>query len=80
MIDIKENNKTFSELVMGLIENKYDVITYDDCWSRLAIDFSIGLKDIFIAVPVNYKTQVIDILVENISKRIDEQIINSYKK
>lgn len=38
---------------MGLIENKYDivfnydVITYDDCWSRLAIDFSIGLKDIF---------------------------------
>ncbi|UWG68673.1 MAG: hypothetical protein [Bacteriophage sp.] len=86
MIDIKENNKTFSELVMGLIENKYDivfnydVITYDDCCSRLAIDFSIGLKDIFIAVPVNYKTQVIDILVENISKRIDEQIINSYKK
>lgn len=84
MINIKENNKIFAELVMELIENKYDIlfnydiIPYDENWSRLIIDFDINLKNNFIAVPIYYQVQVMDKLVEDISKKIDEYIIKSY--
>lgn len=84
MINIKENNKIFAELVMELIENKYDIlfkydiIRYDENWCRLIIDFDINLKHNFIAVPIYYQVQVMDKLVEDISKKIDEYIIKSY--
>lgn len=84
MINIKENNKIFAELVMELIKNKYDIlfnydiIPYDESWSRLIIDFDINLKNNYIAVPIYYQVQVMDKLVEDISKKIDEYIIKSY--
>lgn len=84
MIKIKENNKIFAELVMETINNKYDIlfnydiIPYDEYCSRLVIDFSINHKDNFITVPIYYQTQVIDKLVKDTSKKIDEYIIKSY--
>ena len=38
------------------------------------------LHDCLVTVSINYKTQVIDKLVEDISIRIDKQILNSYLK
>lgn len=86
MINIKENNKKFAELIMEIIENKYDIpfdydiIKYDDYRSKLAIEFTVNLKINFIAEFIYYNRQVIDNVVEDITKRIDEQIIKSYKK
>lgn len=86
MINIKENNKKFAELVMEIIENNYDILfDYDiteseDCWSTLSINFNVNLNANILAVPIHYKVQEIDKLVEVISKRIDEQIIKSYMK
>ena len=71
---------------MEIIENKYDIlfdyeiIKSEDKWSRLIINFSVNLKNNIISVPIHYEVQVIDKLVEDISKRIDEQLIKSYMK
>lgn len=83
MINIKQNNKIFAELVIELIKNKYDIlyydiIPYDESWDRLMIVFYINLKNNFIVVPIYYQVQVMDKLVEDISKKIDEYIIKSY--
>jgi hypothetical protein len=86
MINIKENNKKFAELTMEIIENKYDIlfdyeiIKSEDKWSRLIINFSVNHKNNIISAPIHYEAQVIDKLVEDISKRIDEQLIKSYMK
>lgn len=86
MINIKENNKKFAELVMEIIENKYDILfdyytSKPDCdWSTLSISFSINLKDNSITVPIYYRGQTIDNVVNTISKKIDALILNSYLK
>lgn len=86
MININENNKKFVELVMEIIENKYDILfdyytsKPDDNWSTLSISFSINLKDNAIAVPIHYRVQPIYNVVNSISEKIDALIINSYLK
>lgn len=86
MININENNKTFAHLVTEIIEDKYDIqATYeitkcDDDWSNLSIIFITNMHDCLVTVSINYEIQVIDKLVEDISSRINEQILNSYLK
>lgn len=86
MINNNENNKIFAHLVTEIIDNKYDIqATYsiterDDNWSNLSIIFNTNLHDCLVTVSINYKIQVIDKLVEDISIRIDKQILNSYLK
>lgn len=78
--------KIFAHLVTEIIDDKYDIQnTYqitecDDVWSNLSIIFNTNMHDCLVTVPINYKTQVIDKLVEDISSRIDKQILNSYLK
>lgn len=86
MININENNKKFVELVMEILENKYDIsFCYytskpDADWSTLSISYSINLKDNSITVPIYYRVQSIDNVVNTISKKIDALILNSYLK
>lgn len=86
MININENNKKFAELVMEIIENKYDILfdyytsKSDVKWSTLSISFSINLKDNAIAVPIHYRVEALDDVVNTISEKIDALIINSYLK
>lgn len=90
MINIIENNKKFAELVMEIIENKYDILfdyytNYytskpDDKWSILSISFSINLKDNAITVPIHYRVQSIDDVVNTVSEKINALILNSYLK
>ena len=86
MININENNKIFAHLVTEIIDDKYDIqATYemtqcDDVWNNLSIIFNTNLHDCLVTVSINYKAQVIDKLVEDISARIDKEILNSYLK
>lgn len=90
MINIIENNKKFAELVMEIIENKYDILfdyytnyytsTPDDKWSIISISFSINLKDNVITTPIHYRVQSIDDVVNTISEKIDALILKSYLK
>lgn len=86
MININENNKIFAHLVTEIIDDKYDILaTYqitkcDDTWSNLSIIFNTNQHDCLVTVSINYEIQVIDKLVDDISLKIDEQILNSYKK
>ena len=69
-----------------IIDDKYDIqATYqvtkcDDIWSNLSIIFNTNMHECLVTVSINYKTQVIDKLVEDISIGIDKQILNSYLK
>ena len=86
MININENNKIFAHLVTEIIDDKYDIqATYqltkcDDIWSNLSIIFNTNLHVCLVTASINYKTQNIDKLVEDISLRIDKQILHSYLK
>ena len=86
MINNNENNITFAHFATELIDNKYDIVTscivteMDDNWSNLTIIFNINIHECRVTVPINYKTQVIDKLVADISERIDRQILKSYLK
>jgi hypothetical protein len=90
MINIIENNKKFAELVIEILENKYDIsFAYytnyytskpDDKCSILSISFSINLKDNVITAPIHYRVQSIDDVVNTISEKIDALILNSYLK
>lgn len=84
MINNNENNKIFANLVTEIIDDKYDILVdyqltkCDDNWSNLSIKFNTNLHECLITQSINYKIQVIDKLVEDISIRIDKQILNSY--
>lgn len=52
----------------------------DDNCSNLTITFYINLNDCRTTIAINYKTQTIDKLVEDISERINKQILGSYLK
>ncbi len=75
MLNVNENNKKFAEFVIEIIENKYDISFesyytslsgYD--WSTLSISFRINLKNNSIKVPIYYRVQSIDNVVNTISK------------
>lgn len=86
MINVEENNKLFADLVIELLENKYDilftnkVLDYDKHCNRLVISFCINLHDITISRIINYRTQKIDDLVTSISEQINSVIVKSYLK
>lgn len=86
MTNNNEKNLMFSGFATEIIDNKYDIINnykvaeVDENWSNLTITFCINLHECFISIPINYKTQIIEKLVEEISLRIDSQILNSYLK
>ena len=81
-----ENNIIFVRFATEIINNKYDIdFTYNveeinESLSNLTITFYINLHECRVTIPINYKTQNIDKLVEDISLRIDKQILNSYLK
>ena len=69
--------KKFAEFAMEIIENKYDILfdsyytslpNYD--WSTLSIGFRINLKNNSVKVPINYRVQSIDNLIDTISKKL----------
>lgn len=63
------------------IQATYQVTKCDnEGWSNLSIIFNVNLHDCLVSIPINYVTQVIDKLVEDISSRINKQILNSYLK
>lgn len=86
MININENNKIFAELVMEIIKDKYDIsfnyymAKHVDNWSTLIISFYLNLKDNSITVPIYYRVQTIDNVVNTILEKIDASILNSYLK
>jgi hypothetical protein len=62
---------------LEIIENKYNILfnsyytslpDYD--WSTLSISFRINLKNNSVKVPINYRVQSIDNLVDTISKKL----------
>lgn len=76
----------FARFATEIIDNKYDIVNnytvaeVVENWSNLTITFCINLHECFITIPINYKTQTIDKLVEDISERINSQILRSYLK
>lgn len=86
MINKNENNITFAHFVREIIKNKYDidfayiVTEIDENWSNLTITFYINLHECCITIPINYKKQTIEKIVEDISERINKQILRSYLK
>nr|UWI11614.1 MAG: hypothetical protein [Bacteriophage sp.] len=81
-----ENNIIFARFATEIINNKYDIEnTYivaeiNENWSNLTITFYINLHECHITIPINYQTQTIDKLVEDISERINRRILRSYLK
>ena len=86
MANNNEKNNMFARFATEIIDNKYDIVNnytvaeVDENWSNLTITFCINLHECFITIPINYKTQTIDKLVEDISERINSQILRSYLK
>lgn len=86
MIDINKNNRLFAEMLLELLEEKYDIpFTLElekekDKWSSITFNFTINTNRIYVSILINYELQVIDGLFRTLSEKIDKEIIKSYTK